>query len=274
MNIFSSLSYRDIIKKIILERKKIDSSYNFQNLANVIRVQKTYLSNCLKGKADLNLDQLYMVCEFLKLNSDQTQYLELLLNYERSGLKDRRDKLLSMIKAMQAKYDKTDQYISARKITVDSEGVYQYYLDPIHQIVHVSLAIEKYRTNLQLLARDINVPVFRIMNSITTLEKLGIISKSGKEVKVIQDSLHLPADNPIYKTWRNELKNLSMQKLRNLKAESSYSFAVVFAATEDTRRFIQGKFFDFLKEIEPVAQAAESENAYYMNFDLFPWMEN
>ena len=38
------------------------------------------------------------------------------------------------------------------------------------------------------------------MNSITTLEKLEIILKSGDEVKVIQDSVHLPADNPIYKT--------------------------------------------------------------------------
>jgi len=274
MNIFSNLSYREIIKKIILERKKIDSSYNFQSLAKAIRVQKTYLSNCLKGKADLNFDQLYKVCEFLKLDSEQSQYLELLLSYERSGLKDRKEKLLSIIKSVQAKYEKTDQYISAKKVTVDTDGIYHYYLDPINQIVHASLAIERYRKNLQLLSKDINIPVFRIMDSIATLEKLGIISKDGKEIKIIQDSLHLPSDSPIYKTWRNELKNLSMQKLRNLKAESSYSFAVVFTATEDTRKFIQEKFFEFLKEIEPVAQKAESENAYYMNFDLFPWMEN
>ena len=44
-----------------------------------------------------------------------------------------------------------------------------------------------------------------------------------------------------------------------------------FSADEQTFRKIQEQFQIFLKEVEKLARKASDENAFQMNFDLFPW---
>ena len=47
MNIYNELDYRDILKKTIEERKKIDSSITYQAMATYTRIQKAYLSQVI-----------------------------------------------------------------------------------------------------------------------------------------------------------------------------------------------------------------------------------
>ena len=273
MSIYNDIDYRKILRNIVDERKKLDRSSNFQNLAKAIRVQKAYLSNCLKGKADLSFDQLYLVCEYLNLDSEQSEYLSLLLDFERSSLKSRKEKILKEIHEIQNKHIQTDKHITAKTLSPGIEGLSEYYLDPLNQIVHVCLAIPHFQENLKLLAHTIAVPMSRITNSISILEKLGIIAKQEGKFKVLAESVHLPADSPVYASWRNELKIMAIHRLRNLNRDNSYSFSVIFAADEKTRKQIQDRFLKFLKDIEPVAKKAPSEKAYQMSFDFFPWTE-
>ena len=78
MNIYEELDYRVILRKTIEERKRVDSSSNFQKLATAIRVQKSYLSKVFRETTDLNTDQLFLACEHLEFTSDQKNYLFLL----------------------------------------------------------------------------------------------------------------------------------------------------------------------------------------------------
>ena len=101
MNIYNELDYREILKKSVEERKKIDSSVTYQAMAEHMRIQKAYLSQVIKGIRDLNQDQLYLACDFLSFAPDESEYLKLLLDYARCGLKDREKVLLKEIKVWQ-----------------------------------------------------------------------------------------------------------------------------------------------------------------------------
>lgn len=63
----------------------------------------------------------------------------------------------------------------------------------------------------------------------------------------------------------------SLARLQELPAEKRYSFSVTFSTSERIREQIQQKFLALLKEIEPLVKGGASENAYQINFDLFPW---
>src|SRR5690348_17225901 len=62
-------------------------------LAEAMGVQSPYLSKVFAGHADLNDDQLYMACEALKLSTEESKYLRLLLAHARAAIKARRDEI-------------------------------------------------------------------------------------------------------------------------------------------------------------------------------------
>ena len=57
----------------------------------------------------------------------------------------------------------------------------------------------------------------------------------------------------------------------SLAGWSRYSFSVTFATENKIREQIQQKFLAFLGEIELLVKDGEGDNAYQLNFDLFPW---
>ncbi|MBF0298773.1 MAG: hypothetical protein HQK51_08640 [Oligoflexia bacterium] len=64
MSIYNEIDYRKIFKGLILQRKKKDSTINFQNMATYMRIQKPYLSKIINGFAHMNADHISRMCLF------------------------------------------------------------------------------------------------------------------------------------------------------------------------------------------------------------------
>ena len=269
--IYQDSDYKAILKNTLESRKKIDKRFNFQKLAQAMRIQKSYLSKVMGGYAELNSDQLHLACEYLNFSNKETEYLQLLLEQSRSSLKTRKDQFQKRIIQIQAEYQETKAHLSAKTITTQTEGIEDYYLDPLIQIVHVSLSISRYRKNPLLLAQDLEVPAFRVLDSVHKLEKMGIIEKKGETWAVLHSEIHLPRESSYYASWRNQIRLMTLQRLQNLTSDETTSFSVVFTSHEPTRKQIQNKFLDFLKEIEALVKDSPDENTYQLNFDLFHW---
>lgn len=274
MNVFTETDYRKILKTAVSERKKIAPKCNFQHLADAMRVQKSYLSRVVNGSANLSPDQLFLVCEYFEFDEKQRDYVFLLLEYARCGSKKYREAVLGKIRRIQARYLETKEHLKAKSVTGNSSGSETYYLDPLHQIVHIALSIARYQSDLALLAHDLRIPVERLLSAVQKLEQLGIISREKNgAIKTLVKNVHLPRTSPVYTSWRNQLKLISMQQLQNLGPSDSYSFAVVFSADIATRRLIQSRFLEFLKEVEEMVGKASNKNVFQLNFDLFNWTQ-
>ena len=158
MNIFNESSYRKIISTFIEERKKINSSITYQALSESIRIQKSYLSKVINGRADFNSDQLFMASKFLDLNVEQTEYLQLLLEFEKSGYPERKGFLKNKIKDIQEeKRDAKNNIIKKVEqmdaVAFDSSLYGDYYMDSNIILTHILLTLVKFRENLDLLER-------------------------------------------------------------------------------------------------------------------------
>lgn len=271
MNIYVEKDYRIILRKALEERRKLDVDATFQGMAAFMRIQKSYLSKVLHGHAELSSDQMHLACQYLEFSEEQLGYMMLLLEYARSGLHDRKEKLGAEIGRIQKKYLETKEHIAARTVG-GAGGLAEYYLDPLYQIVHICLSIERYAHDLGLLARDLEVRPARVASAVNKLEQLGIIARApDRGIRVLMRNVHLPREAAVYPAWRNQLKVLSMQRLQSMSNDYSYSFAVVFSADEETRKKIQSRFLELLKEIEPFVKAAPAEDTFAMSFDLFSW---
>ncbi len=274
MNIYQETNYQVIIQEAVKELKKLDSTFHFQKLAEIAGIQKSYLSKVIHGTAHLNTDQLHMICEQLRMDEPQQKYMALLLEYAKSSLKQRKEKIFSEIQKIQTQFLETKKHLSKEKINPNTKEWMDYYLDPLNQIVHVCLSIERYQKDVNLLAQDLNIDSSKLISLIQTLERLGIITRYKNKIEVLIKELHLPKDSTLYASWRNQLKLLTLQRLQHNENGKSYSFSVVFSADPQTKNKIQAKFLELLKETEPWVQKAPSQETFQMNFDLFSWTKS
>jgi uncharacterized protein (TIGR02147 family) len=273
LNIYNELDYRQILKKLVENRKKIDSSVNFQNMASSCRIQKAYLSQVIKGVRDLNQDQLYMACQYLNLDSDEKKFLVMLLEYSRCGLEERKKEILKKIKLFQKDKRKTSSHIDVNEMNERKVNREDYFLDPLNQIIHMCLSIPEFKVNPKLISKNLFLPREKVLSSLKKLESMGIIEFSENGILDKEVDLHLPQDSPIFDAWRSQLNTLSLNRIKKLKDSKTYNFSAIFGSNEKIRKEIHTHFLEFLNKTKELVTDSEVEEVFQVNFDLFSWTE-
>lgn len=273
MNIFNLKDYRRIFKTLVEERKKIDDGVNFQKLALAIGSPKSYVSKVLNGTAHFSSDQAFLASQFMGMSSLETRYINTLVLLSRTKIKSHRILLEAEIESFQKEALETKQHLKKQMIEEKSE-IFEYYADPIYQIVHMGLLIEKYSREPARLAFELGVSTARISAAIQKLEQLGIVDVSGSKIEVNHQNVHLPRTSRIFKYWRDQSRLFSIHHLQNERDASAYNLAVTFTANEETRKKVRLKLLETIREVEKLVKEAPSEQIYQMNIDLFSWTQN
>jgi len=275
MNVYSETDYRKIIATIVDERKKINSSLTYQSLADNIRIQKSYLSRVMNGGADFNSDQLYMACKSLDLSKEQTEYLSLLLEYERSIYPERRDELREEIEKIRD--EKRDSKYGLKKveemkaIEFDSSIFSDYYMDSNIVLTHMMLLVDRMRKDLDEIRTVLNINENQFSDVLTKLEKMGLIENRDGKIEVIKRRLHLPKGSKLEFPHLILMKQRSSQHLLNLEKSERTSFVATFTSNPKAFKKIQERFNDFLKDVQTLSSEGKATGCYQFNFDLFPW---
>ncbi len=275
MDFFAESDYRVIIQALVRRQKESGKAITYERLARSAGVQKAHITNVLKGRAAFQQDQIFMIAKELEVSSDEAHYLMLLLDFERSSIKARKDEIWAEIEALQAKYLQTDKHIHAgRKISENPENTFpDYYLNPIHQIIHIAISIDRFSRNLDLMREALGLSAQVMNQAIKNLDLNGLIEKRSSRYFNLKRSLHLPRNSSLYFPWRFQLQNLALLRTRNLTEEKSYGFSATFSANEATRKKILSKIMKLLKEVETEVTSAPAENIYHLSIDILPWTD-
>jgi transcriptional regulator with XRE-family HTH domain len=271
--LYSYLDYKLAIRERIETRKLLDPSVTFEKAATAMRIQKSYLSRVLKDEtAHLTPDQLFRCCQFLAMHASEMEYMELLLESAKSDIPERREILLRKIRKFQQKGAQTTQSLKNLENTPDPDAMRPFYLDATHQLVHICLTIPRFQTDsANRLAAAFGLSKRKINRSLRLLESLQLAIQEKEGWKSKAQETHLPPESPYFLAWRSQLRMMSLNRQQQLEPTESYSFSVVFSATEELKNQIQFRFLEFLKAIQPEVIRAEPEHCYQLNFDLIPW---
>lgn len=271
MNIYSHRRYQSALFEVIESKKKLPEKWTLRKLAQKCGLQASFLTNVLKGRFDFNADQLYVIADHLVLTAEEKTYLLLLLEHQRSAHPGRKKELLSKIEKMREKHLATEKHLLAKVVETPLEKITEYYLDPFVQLVHVHLNFPHYQTQPQRLCKDLGISSKHLSKILSLLIRLSYVQNSDGRYKVIAKNKHLPKESPLCGPHQALIKLKSIDQMQRLDPEEIYSFAVTFTGTDETKAKIREEFLQFLKRVESVVKAADSQNVYQMNFDLFPW---
>ncbi|SMF56948.1 DUF4423 domain-containing protein [Pseudobacteriovorax antillogorgiicola] len=274
MNIYVERDYRTILKQLIEEKKKIDNRASFQNLAETIRVPKSYVSKVMNGRADFSADQIFLCCHYFNLDQTESRYLDLLVEIERSALQQRKDSLAKQAEAVRKPFLNTESNIEVDSADREIESnIEDYYLNPVNLLIHQCLSIDRYRLNIALLYKDINLPPQTIDRSLQDLLRLGIVEKQGGHYKAVINNIHLSQDHKFYPVWRDQMKLLTQSSVFHTSPEENRYFSAIATFNKDGRDLLIKAFFDFINSVKSQIEPSPDDDVFQINFDFIRWTE-
>lgn len=266
-------SYKEALKDTLLNRKEdISRRFTFQEMAKACRVQKTYLSQVFRGDAQLNDDQVYLACGYLGLNDEQTRFVILLCQRERTVVEARRALIQNDIDSIREKYRRTEQHLKLKNPSVQLQNnEAAYFLDPNAQLVHAFLMVDRFASSPESICKELGLPLEIFSAIMLELQRLELITFEKGKIRILCDALHLPATSPIFRPHKAMLRMRSLERLSRVSPNSSYNFSAIFTADVKTRQEIQESFVEWLSSTGAKITKAPSRGVYQMAFDLFDW---
>lgn len=271
MNTFEYLDYRLALGHRQKNLKKSRPSTTLEAMAQYCRVQKTYLSKVFNHGGNLNADQFYLACEFLKFNEAEKKYLELVYQLDQCSIEKRKSALKKEIEKFQLKQKNSDQHLQVDSIPDSNNSLDLYYANPHLQVMHMFLTVDRFNQNPKLISYHLQIPETKVDELIDVLCDLNIVSRAGNKLRVLKDNLHLPADSKLQRTYRTMSRLQALSKIDTLEVENTYNFNAVFSCDKSSRDKIQNRFLEFLKDVQKIAQSSSEDDVFQLSFDLFKW---
>ncbi len=271
MSIFRFFNYRECLTHCVQVRQSTRPDLNFQKLAEGARVSKSYLSKVLSGKANLSGDQLFLIAQELKLSEDETSYLELLLEKERCGVKERIRLFDRRLSEMRERHLQARSFLVSEEAASVPEGLQLYYLDPWVTLVHVGLTIPTYSRNPQRLAQALGIDSKTLDACVTSLVTLGLAEHTLKGVRILKDSVHLEKGSPFYPAWRSQLQLLGLSRCARQRGQNAMGISVVFSSNEKARNEFHTRLLELISQVQGLVAEGPFEDLYQFNVDLFRW---
>lgn len=274
IKIYEHTDYRTIFQVTVDERKDLTAGYKYSDFANAIQVQAPYLSRVFRKIAHLTSDQVHLACQELEFSDDESQYIFLLMEYQKTGLTQRREQLKEKIAGIQNEKLDTKNYLTAEVINTNREQqLFEYYLEPLAPVIHSFLNVPEYQRNPDKISMALGCSGQKVRETIVNLEKMGLVQYQPKQKKYIslQTFLHLDKRSSLNKAYQNLTRSLSGEHLNKTSEEHKHQYTVTVTTDEATAQAIYINFNKFIKSVEKKVNSSTPNGVYQLSFDFFRW---
>lgn len=272
MNLFEQKNYRKAFGTLFLARKET-GGFSLQELAQRTRIQPSYLTNVTKERAHFSADQIFAIAEALALSPAETDYLQLLMEWERAEHPSRKKSLEARLQRDRQENLHAEKVLATAAPKLEGETLERYYLDPNVELLHLYLRTEGAPTETAAIARAWGLSPAYTAEILRFLDSTGLARRKGKGWKVEPVHQLLPRTSPLCKPQQALKRARAAEAMQRISPEKAYSFSGTLSMNEETRTQIQARFLVFLKECEKLVLASSRQGVYHLQFDLFPWIE-
>lgn len=269
MDVLDYDDYREFLKSAIAAEKQIQRSVSYASLAEAIRVERSYLSHVIHGRANLSSDQLYLIAKQLRLTADDIDYLLLLLEIEKCQVEPRRKELCKRRDEVRRPKKRSEAHLETRPVVTEGDAFPEYYSDPDYSLVHMCLSINEFSQAPGAIAERLGIRPAKLSHIISTLERWGLIALHKGTYKIKVPFLHLREDSPLAKIHADSFRLRGIAQRQRNADGADYFFTATFAATEAVRTEVKEEFLSFLKRVSKKIKDAPTKDVFHINFDLF-----
>lgn len=263
--IFEFVSYRAYLLEKLSSR---GGQHGIKSKAAVhCQIQSAYLSNVLKGKADLNLEQADRINSFFLHNKEESHFFLLLLQKERAGTTSLKKYFQVQLEELKNKRLILIQRLGEEKKLLSEEDKQKYYSSWIYAAIHVASTISELQ-NKKNLQTYLNIPLDKFLEALDFLNQAGLIVVIGDTIQSGNSSIRLGnnSHNIIkhHTHWRIQaIESLERETLEDLH------YSAVFSLSKKDVTLIKNKLLDYIKETVEIVKESPEETLYNFNMDFY-----
>ncbi len=169
VSVFTFSDYRAYLKEAYEEYRKGDSKFSHRFISGHIGTSSSgWFSDILKGRVNLTSSHLVKVADLFRLNDIETDFFEILVQFNQAGSIEEKNRLLKKLLAFKE-----------MKVDLVGQEKFEYYSKWYHSAVRELLFFHDFQGDFATLARKLNPPIkaSQAKDSIRLLEVLGFIQK-------------------------------------------------------------------------------------------------
>lgn len=263
--IFEYKDYRDYLKG----RLKVLPTGGWGarvKLAKAIPCQVGYLSQVLNGKADFSIQQAYSVNQFLSHNDEESHFLMLLLQLERSGSHPLKKYFQTQIdSALGNRQILKNRFKNQPSFSDENQQIYfsKWYYAAIHAI----LSIPKFQTKESLI-RLLNLSPKIISSTLDFLTQSGLANKVDDKFIPINTSFHLSDTSPLITQHHVNWRTKSINSITSDNKENLHYSSVVTLSQSDYFK-IKNILISNIAEIKKIISGSPPEIPSVFSLDFF-----
>lgn len=203
VDIYEYTDYKKYLTDFITKQKKITRAA----IAELLNCQRSYISQILNSHSHFSSEQIFQIAKYIKLSTEQTKFLVLIFNYNRTAHDGLANLYLKDIKEIKEEQNSIKTVIETTSELSDKDK-YQYYSKWWYSAIHILLSIDRYNS-FETISERLKLSVETVQEVILFLFETGLVENDSSFYKISDARIHLDKKSPLiaihHKNWRQRV---------------------------------------------------------------------
>ena len=266
---FEYLNYRKLLKDLYEERKAQQSFFSYRYIAQKVGFSSAgFFTNIIQGKRNISPEYIFKFAEVFKLKKTETEYFELLVNFDQA--KDHTRKRFYFEKILGHKKS---------KIKVTDAQQYEFYSSWYYTAIRELIDIYPFKGDFEELGRKVSPPIKAsdARKAVELLEKIGFIKKNEQGIYEQIDTFittGYEAQSVAINNFLMGMSDLAKEAIDRYPRDKRDISSLSFAVSEDGFSTIHERLKSFRRELMEIIREDKNQKrqdrVYHINFHVFP----
>lgn len=264
MQVWEFQNYRDyLVSRLGPEGSR---SGGRKELASAIQVHTTHISQVLKGKAELSLEQAEAINTVFGHTEDEGEYFLLLLLKDRAGTPKLKKRFESKIQKMRDARLNIRERLNADNVITEKDRE-KFYSSAVYGAVHVLCSIPQFR-DVKSLAEALKLPRKRVAEIVEFLLRIGVLKNENDQLLPGTKHVHLSNDSEMVLKHHTNWRMHAISSLQFLDKEDLH-YSACLSISHEGAFIVKEAILETLKRVVEVVGKSEVETGYVLNFDFY-----
>ena len=267
IEIYHYIDYRKLLADLYKDRRAENPYFSYRYIAKKVGFTSAgFFANIIQGKRNISPEYIFGFAQCFKLKKAETEYFELLVNFDQAKNHDQKKYYFEKILASKKS-----------KLKITEKQHYEFYSKWYYTAVREILDIFKFNgENYIELAKRVSPPISmaEAKKAVDLLLKMGFIRKDKDGYFEQTDQFittGYEAQSVAITNFLVSTLDLAREAIDRYPREQRSMSAVSFSISEEGYKAIDDRLKTFRREILEIAKADKNrDRIYHVNFQIFP----
>lgn len=268
MNIFEENDYKKVLNNLIKEKRKTQKGFS-SKLAEHLGVHATLVSQVFAGSKDFTEEQMLLVCEFMGIPKLESQYLLVLLQFERAGSKKLKDYFLELKKQIQNQALQVSKRVTKDKHLTEVEKSI-FYSSWIYSAIHLLTTLET-DVHFEFICKKLNLSQSKARAVLDFLIETKMVVEENGKFKPGAVATHLEKSSPFLIKHHTNWRLQAIQAAETLSDEELMYTGNISISRKDFA-ILREELMQTIQRVLKVVGPSPAEDLAQFNLDFF-WLK-